>query len=118
MKNKNDFGFSLRWLWIWLIQIALMMAISLLAGLSFMLSSVLYGICMWVLLPAVGAVTACIATVKGLLNYAAWIAPWACMLAAHVLLYGYAPGLGQLLLCAFVSLVGAATGEVIRQRRR
>ena len=118
MKNKNYSGFSLRWLWIWLIQAALMMVLSLLAGLSFMLGSVIYGICMWVLLPAAGAISACIATMKGLLNYAAWIAPWACMLAAHVLLYGYAPGLGSLLLCAFVSLVGAATGEVIRQRRR
>lgn len=108
----------LRWLWIWLIQIASMLALSLLASLSFMGSSLVYGLCIWALMPAAGFASACLATVKGLLNYAAWIAPAICLLAAHVLLYGYAPNLGALLLCGFISLVGAAAGEVIVRGRK
>ena len=117
MKKRKYSNIPARWLWIWLIQIASMLALSLLSSLSFMLSAVVYNICMWVLMPVAGAYSACMATIKGLLNYAAWIAPWACMLFVHLLLYGYAPGLGMLALCAFVSLVGAAAGEVIRSRK-
>ena len=108
----------LRWLWIWLIQIAAMALLSLLASLSFFVSGALYGVCMWVLLPLAGAAASYLATVKGLLNYAAWLAPAIVLLAVHVLLYGYAPHLGQLFLLGFVSLVGAAAGEVVKRGSR
>ena len=116
-RTKNPLK-GLRWLWIWLIQIAVMALLSLLASLSFFASGALYGICLWLLLPLAGAVSAYLATVKGLLNYAAWLAPAIVLVAVHALLYGYAPHLGQVFLLAFVSLVGAAAGEVVKRGRK
>lgn len=115
MKTCRPTIFRPRWLWIWLLQIAVMTLLSLLASLSFFVSGFLYGLCLWLLLPLAGFAAACIATVKGLLNYAAWLAPPVVLVAVHACLYGYAPHLGQLFLLAFISLVGAATGEVIRR---
>lgn len=117
MKRCKYLMLRLRWLWIWLAQIAVMALLSLLASLSFFLSSFLYGLCLWVLLPLAGFAAAYLATVKGLLNYAAWLAPAIVLVAVHALLYGYAPHLGQIFLLSFVSLVGAATGEVVKRRR-
>ncbi len=118
MKLCKHTVFRLRWLWIWLIQIAVMALLSLLASLSFFVSGFLYGLCLWVLLPLAGFAAAYLATVKGLLNYAAWLAPAIVLVAVHALLYGYAPRLGQIFLLSFVSLVGAAAGEVVRRSRR
>ena len=119
MKPCKHIFLRLRWLWVWLIQIAAMAALSLLASLSFFVSGALYGLCLWLLMPLAGCISACIATLKGLLNYAAWLAPAVVLTAVHALLYGYAPHLGQIFLLAFVSLVGAAAGEVLlRQKKR
>lgn len=118
MKLCKHTVFRLRWLWIWLIQIAVMALLSLLASLSFFVSGFLYGLCLWVLLPLAGFAAAYLATVKGLLNYAAWLAPAIVLVAVHALLYGYAPRLGQIFLLSFVSLVGAAAGEVVGRSRR
>ena len=115
LKRRPDILNRLRWLWVWLVQIAAMALLSLLASLSFFLSGALYGICLWLLLPLAGAVSAYLATVKGLLNYAAWLAPAIVLVAVHALLYGYAPHLGQLFLLAFVSLGGAAAGVVVKR---
>ena len=116
-RTKNSLK-GLRWLWVWIIQIAAMALLSLLASLSFFASGALYGICLWLLLPLAGAVSSYLATVKGLLNYAAWLAPAIVLVAVHALLYGYAPHLGQVFLLAFVSLVGAAAGEVVKRGRK
>ena len=115
LKHTKNSRIQLRWLWIWLVQIAAMALLSLAASLSFFLSGALYGICMWLLLPLAGAASSYLATVKGLLNYAAWLAPAIVLVAVHALLYGYAPHLGQVFLLAFVSLVGAAAGEVVKR---
>ena len=116
-RTKNSLK-GLRWLWVWIIQIAAMALLSLLASLSFFASGALYGICLWLLLPLAGAASSYLATVKGLLNYAAWLAPAIVLVAVHALLYGYAPHLGQVFLLAFVSLVGAAAGEVVKRGRK
>lgn len=108
----------LMWLWIWLIQFAAMLALSLLAALSILAGRFVHNLCLWLLLPLAGGVSACIATRKGLLNYAAWIAPPVMEFAASRILWGYAPEVAPVFFCAFISLVGAATGEVLKRSAR
>lgn len=105
------------WIAAWLIQIAAMLCAGALSALSLGIHPALYGVALWLLTPLFGAYTALRAVRRGLLNYAAWIAPPVCQCAAHVLIWGYLPPAGAMLLCAFVSLVGAAAGEVLNQRR-
>lgn len=106
-----------KWKWpvVWLIQILAMMILGVLTALMTMLGAVVYGIAAWGLMPLAGMFSACRATRRGLLNYAAWIAPPVCMAAANLLCWGYLPSAGPVLLCALISLVGAAAGEVLNQ---
>lgn len=109
----------LRWLWVWLIQIAAMLLISLLTALSLWLGGGLHAAFRWALMPIAGCISACIATRAGLWNYAAWIAPPVMQFLGHVLVWAYAPDPGAVFFCGFVSLVGAAAGEVLnRQHKR
>ena len=86
-----------RWKWplVWLAQWASMFAAGLLIAASDLLGAAVYAAASWIGMPLLGAVSAYRATRRGLLNYAAWIAP---------------P------VCALISLVGAAAGEVMNQR--
>ena len=52
----------------------------------------------------------------GLNNYLAWIMPAPCLYGVNYLVWGFAPPAGPALLTAFLSLVGAAAGQVIVQR--
>lgn len=107
-----------RWKWplAWLIQIIGMLLIGCASALTAVLGRIPYGIAMWGGMSAAGAVSAYRATRRGLLNYAAWIAPPVCMALAHWLVWGYVPDGGCVLVCAFVSLVGAAAGEVMNRQ--
>lgn len=109
-----------QWKWpvVWLVQIVLMLAAGAVAALAQLLGPAASDVAQWVLMPAVGMMSACRATRHGLLNYAAWIAPPVCMTASHWLIWQYLPHAGCMILCAFVSLVGAAAGEVIKQETR
>ncbi|MBR2699881.1 MAG: hypothetical protein IKE76_14940 [Clostridia bacterium] len=107
------------WIAAWAVQIAVMLGAGALSALSLGVHPALYGAALWLLMPLLGAYTALRAVRRGLLNYAAWIAPPVCECAAHVLIWGYLPPAGAMLLCAFVSLIGAAAGEVLnRQKKR
>ena len=107
------------WIAAWAVQIAMMLGAGALSALSLGVHPALYGAALWLLMPLLGAYTALRAVRRGLLNYAAWIAPPVCECAAHVLIWGYLPPAGAMLLCAFVSLIGAAAGEVLnRQKKR
>ncbi len=108
----------LRWLWVWLIQIAATLAISLPIALSLWLGKFIHAACMWGLAPIIGFAAAWIATRCGLLNYAAWIAPPVTLFLGYDLIWSYAPPAGPVFLCGFISLVGAATGEVLNQRQK
>lgn len=108
----------LPWPWILLIQAVTALAVSVPVALSLLLGGVLHGICQWGLMPLAGFISACVATRKGLLNYAAWILPPAMELFGHMLVWGYAPEPGPVFFCAFISLVGAATGEVLKRQAR
>ena len=100
------------WLIVWLVQAAAVFALGCVLALSLWLNHALYSACMWALMPLVGFISAYLATVKGLLNYAAWIAPPVAMTLSHMVVWYYPPATAAILLCAFVSLVGAAAGEV------
>lgn len=104
---------KMTWWKAWILQCITMLVICLLAELGYYLSGTLHSILAWAILPLTGAYTACKAVLHGLNNYLAWIAPPACIVAAGLLLWGYVPHGGPVLLCAFVSLVGAAAGEVL-----
>lgn len=109
-----------RWKWAiaWLVQIAVMMAAGAVTALADMLHPVLFALLSWAAMPLLGMFTACRATRRGLLNYAAWIAPPVCMWLSHYLIWQYSPAPGPALLCAFLSLVGAAAGEVLNGQTR
>lgn len=118
MKTKKQRWTQVKWPMIWLIQIAAMLAISVAIALSYYISSTLHSLLFWGGLSIAGFIAACLATVKGLLNYAAWIMPPLMGALGHYLVWDYLPGAGPILLCAFISLVGAATGEVIKGQRK
>lgn len=107
-----------KWKWpvVWLVQIVLMLAAGALIALAHSLVGWIYGLLAWGGMSLIGLTSAYRATRRGLLNYAAWIAPPVCMAGSHWLLWGYPPHIGPIFLCAFTSLVGAAAGEVMNQR--
>lgn len=106
----------MKWFWILLGEILVCLGIYALLALSLWLGGFVYGLCRWVLAPAAGFVLACAATRLGLLNYIALLAPPLAQLAAGLIVWGYLPQPGPVFVCAFVSLVGAATGEVLKRQ--
>ena len=105
-----------KWIWAWAIQFAEATAAGLLAALAFGWSAILYGVLLWGGVPLAGLLSACRAVQRGLNNYLAWLIPAPCLYAAHRLVWGFAPSAGAGLLTAFLSLVGAAAGQVLVQR--
>ena len=105
-----------KWLKVWLIQITGMLAVSVVIALSYYLSAVLHSILIWGGLSIAGCIAAYLATVKGLLNYAAWIMPPVMGFAGHYIIWDYLPGPGPIFLCALISLIGAAAGEVVKRQ--
>lgn len=71
---------------------------------------------LWILPAAAGAWTACILSRSGLISYAAWIAPPIVHSVVPLIALGYLPSPFSMLLCAFVSLVGAAAGDELAKR--
>ena len=109
-----------KWKWpvAWLVQVLEMLAAGALTAIADVFSPLLFGVLSWAVMPLLGMLTACRATRRGLLNYAAWIAPPACMWLSHYLIWDYSPAPGPAIVCAFLSLVGAAAGEVLNQQEK
>lgn len=106
-------------LWAWAAQIAVSAAVGLGASLGEVGPIWMRILALWIVLPLAGAATACAAVSRGgLSNYLAWIAPPLLFYSVHLLLWGYAPLLGTTLICAGLSLVGAAAGEVMRTQKK
>lgn len=118
MKTQKKQPGKTGWIVAWLIQFGEMLALGALTSLSPGLHPALYDIMLFAIMPLLGAYSAYRAVLRGLLNYAAWIAPPACMLFAHTILWGYVPPAGAMLVCAFISLIGAAAGEVKKAQKR
>ena len=117
-KHKQKRSVPAKWLLILLIQLISMLALGALISLSVIPGKVFHGICQWGVMPICGFISACMATKKGLLNYAAWIAPPVMEVFGNLLVWGYSPSIGPVFLCAFISLVGAATGEVLKVQNK
>lgn len=105
-----------RWLRAMLLQMICTLAVYLLLGLSLWMGGFLHGLCKWVLAPACGLLSACLATRAGFLNYLAFLVPPLMSLAANLILWGYLPHPAPVMVCALAALVGAAAGEVIKRQ--
>ena len=116
-RQSTGRGRKVPWPLVWLIQSAAALALGLLAALSALLGGLVHGIFLWALLPLGGMAAGCLATLRGLNNYLAWLAPPLMEVAASLLIWGYSPTAGPIFLCGFCSLVGAAVGEVCRRQR-
>lgn len=106
----------------WLLQILIALLIGLCGSflpLFFPLAALaLRVVFLWALSPAFGAWSACLLAQRGMTCYASWIAPPLLHAAVPWLCIGYPPAGLSMALCAFVSLVGAATGDVLYRRRQ
>ena len=118
MKKAKHLKRKIPWPLAWLTQIAALAALGFVLAFSVYLGPVAYGITQWLLMPLAGLFSAYWVTMRGLSNYAAWIAPPMAMWFTHFMSYAYSPEMGPILLCAFVSIVGAAAGEVRIQQGR
>ena len=106
-----------RWYVAWAIQIIEMLLAGLLASASNLVSAPLYAVLLWAGAPLAGLFTSCRAVRRGLNNYLAFLAPAPCLYLAHALLWGFIPQAGPGLVTAFLSLIGAAAGEVLNRRK-
>lgn len=70
---------------------------------------------LWIMPPVLGALSAFCLTRAGLISFAAWIVPPIVHSAVPWIALGYPPPPGTMLLCALVSLVGAAAGDVLNR---
>ena len=111
-------GRKISWPLIWLIQAAAVLVLGLLAALSTLLGGFVHGIFLWALMPLAGMAAGYIATLRGLNNYLAWLAPPLMEIAGSLMIWGYSPSVGPVFLCGFLSLVGAAAGEVRKRQGR
>ena len=116
LKNIRNKNIPLKWLWILLIQMASLLLLSLLLERTYYLSIALHTICTWAIFPIAGMFSACFATRKGLLNYVAWFIPPAMQFLGYFISWPYFIKPGPVFLCAFISLIGAAAGEVLKKR--
>ena len=108
------------WKLMWLSQLLIMLLIALPATflpLIFPTAAVpLRVVFMWLLPVTAGAWTSCALTRAGLTSYAAWVLPPVVHSVIPWLLIGYPPSAASMLLCAFISLVGSAAGDVLYRR--
>ena len=103
---------GLPWPLVWLVQAAACLALGALAALSLWLGKLVHAAFLWGVAPLGGAAAGYIAVRRGLNNYLAWLAPPLMEALANLLIWGYPPSAGPVFLCGFLSLVGAAAGEV------
>ena len=109
---------KIAWPVAFLIQAAASLAVAYGACQLLWIGVTFYEVGMWALIPAFGAASAYWATVRGLSNYAAWIAPPVAAVLGHYLAFFYPPqSAGPAFLCAILSVIGAATGEVVKRQR-
>lgn len=110
---------KLRYPLLLLLQAAGMLVLSYLLLSLLWVSGTLYQVSAWAVLPLLGAVSAYLVTVKGINCYLGWIAPPAMGLLAHYLAFFYLPAsAGPFFVCAVVSVIGAAAGDVVKKSKR
>ena len=72
----------------------------------------------WGILPLFGFFSSLWLTLRGVNCYLAWLPPPICMGFVPWLMIGYPPAIGSAVLCAFLSIVGAASGDVILKQKK
>jgi len=78
--------------------------------------SILYTVSIYVLIPLLGAISAFYTVDKGINAYLAWLVPPICAtISGLIASMGYLPEAGSVILCAFISLTGAAAGETAKR---
>ena len=108
------------WRLMWLFQLLIMLLIALAATflpLIFPIAAVpLRVVFMWLLPLTAGAWTSCTLARAGLTAYASWVLPPVVHSVIPWLLIGYPPSAASMLVCALLSLVGSAAGDVLYRR--
>ena len=117
-KRRTPRPSSGRWALVWLVQALIALALGAATALSLWLGGFAYGLCRWLLMPLGGAVASYLAVRRRLNNYLAFLAPPLMEVLANLLIWGYSPDPGPVFLCGFLSLVGAAAGEVRNRQGR
>ena len=117
-KQSSEKERRVTWPLIWLIQAAAALLLGALTALSTWLGGFVHGAFLWAIMPLGGMAAGCVATRKGLNNYLAWLAPPLMEILGSLLVWGYSPSAGPVFLCGFLSLVGAAAGEVLKRQER
>ena len=109
---------TLKGLLTWLLQSCLTLLAFWLLTFLIWLGGPWYALASWGLMPALGLVSAYLATRRGLNNYIAWLAPPVSVFFAHFIVTGYTPGgAGPTLVTALLAIVGAAAGHVRNERK-
>ncbi len=105
------------WRLFWIVQALVMGIISLCATLLPLMFPAaqlfLRLVFLWLLPCVIGAWTACRLARLGLNSYAAWLVPPVLHTVLPWLVIGYPPHAGSAALCALISLIGAAAGDVL-----
>lgn len=101
-----------------LLECALALLCGWLTALSKCLGGAAHFIVLWLLEPLSGAVAAYLATARGLNNYLAWLAPPAFLYLAWYFTWTYAIEPGPAFVCALLSIIGAAAGDVVKKSRK
>ena len=112
---------KLHWAIVLVLECAILAVAAALAALSEWLPAGICAVCQWVFYPLAAAAAACIATRKGVNNYAAWIPGPIVYPLVYWLVWNYLSSAGPMFLSAFTAIVGAALGETMNQfegRRR
>lgn len=111
-KRKSGVFRGPSWPLVWLLQAIAALALGVLTALSLWLGGFVHGAFLWFVMPLGGAASAYIAVRRGLNNYLAWLVPPLMEPLGNLLVWGYPPSVGPVFLCGFITLVGAAAGEV------
>ena len=102
--------------WVLPVHFSSTLVFSILNALTLYLGKWFHAVFMWALTPLFGAVAAYLATTRGLNNYIAWIVPPLTQTLGYLLIWNTLPQPGTVLVCALVTLFGAAAGQVRKTR--
>lgn len=117
MAKRGKVSKDMHWGLVWLLQALAMLVLGIMTALSLWLGGFVHGLFIWLLMPLGSAAACYICVCKGLNNYLALLAPPLMEMLGNLLIWSFLPKPGPILLCAFVSLIGSAAGEVSKQQQ-